>query len=99
MCKMEKTLARALSKKMEIGKSSNICDLKYLIQDEFHNYYLTEYNVGSRILSAMEKIVESGYATSKAEFEPVYLPHQVGNKFNSRYNHQWRLVQYFTRTK
>ena len=79
---MEKTLARAIYKKMEIGKAYSTSDLSKLIGDdyykivpvEFHPHQLNGKPVNAIISEEMWKVVMSGFAkTHKGEETMAYV--------------------------
>lgn len=62
---MEKTMARAIYKKMEIGKEYTTYDLKRLIGDDYYEYIPVELqgkDVRKIIASEMWNVVNAGYA-------------------------------------
>lgn len=87
---MEKTLARAIYKKMEIGKEYTTSDLFNLIGDDYYKYISRDMQpfqtngkpVNAIISSEMWKVVNSGYATTKVCEEE--LPLVRGLKFGSK---------------
>lgn len=78
---MEKTLARAIYKLMEIGKEYTTSDLSNLIGDDYYKYIPADMHpfaengkpVNTIIYSEMWKVVKSGYATTKTEQQTLFL--------------------------
>ena len=76
---MEKTLARAIFKKMEIGRNYSTSDLRSLIGDSYYDYIPVNMHPGqpngkpvnSVISDAMWNVVECGYATTCKASESV----------------------------
>lgn len=67
---MEKTMARAIYKRMELGRpytSMQLCDL---LGDEYYSYIPVELqgkDVRKVVAAEMWKVVKAGYATTRAE--------------------------------
>ena len=78
---MEKTLARAIYKMMEVGKEYTTSDLSRLIGDDYYKYIpedMQPFHTNGRpvnyiISSEMRKVVKSGYATTRTEQQTLLL--------------------------
>ena len=78
---MEKTLARAIYKMMEVGKEYTSSDLSRLIGDDYYKYIPEDMQpfqangrpVNDIIASEMWKVVKTGYATTRTEQQTLLL--------------------------
>lgn len=78
---MEKTLARAIYKMMEVGKEYTTSDLSRLIGDDYYKYIPEDMQpfqangkpVNCIIASEMWKVVKTGYATTRTEQQTLLL--------------------------
>jgi hypothetical protein len=76
---MEKTLARAIFKKMEIGKEYTTRDLVRLIDDDYYGYIPVDQHPGQPngkpcsvvVSSEMWKVVNSGFAKTYTNEETL----------------------------
>ena len=103
---MEKTLAREIYKKMELGKEYTTSDLLRLVGDdyyrivpvEFHPYQTNGKSALKVVSEEMWKVVKSGFAkTHKAE---ETLGNVRGLKFGSKITSYTNYsVRYWIRTK
>lgn len=85
---MEKTMARAIYKRMEVGKQYTTRNLFRLLSEaEYYSYIPTEMqgkDVRKIISSEMWKTVEAGYVKTFTEQES--LPNVRGLRFDARPN-------------
>lgn len=82
---MEKTLAREIYKRMEIGKPYTTSELFDLVEDTYYNYIPAELqgkDVRKVISNEMWKIVKTGYAETYIEKEA--LPNVRGLRYGVR---------------
>lgn len=98
---MEKTLARGIYRKMEIGRDYRTSELFDLIEDDYYKYISVEQQkiAVNRIISCeMWKIVNAGYAETRMEEEelPIVRGLRFGNKPKA-----WKIynIRYWTRVK
>ena len=103
---MEKTLARAIYKQMEIGTWYTSMELYNLLGDDYYKYIPTELqgkDVRKICAREMFKVVDAGFATTKIETETYHivrgLRHGVKNRDWSKVPTQTYTVRYFMRTK
>lgn len=71
---MEKTMARAIYKLMEIGEPYTTLDLSRLLGDDYYKYIPVELqgkHVGKIISAEMWKVVKTGYARTYTEQETL----------------------------
>lgn len=71
---MEKTLARAIWRQMEIGKTYTTTELFKLIETEYYSYIPVELqgkNVNRIIANEMWKVVKAGYARTYTSKEKL----------------------------
>ena len=82
---MEKTLARAIYKQMEVGKEYTSSELRDLLGDEYYNYIPAELqgkDVRKIVSNEMWKVVNSGYAVTTKRNES--LANVRGLKYGSK---------------
>ena len=94
---MEKTMARAIYKKMAIGEWYTSYELYCLVEDD---YPPTGKDVRKVVASEMWKVVNAGYADTKLENETYYLTR--GFRFGtpkSKLPTQTYTVRYWRRIK
>lgn len=103
---MEKTMARAIYKKMEINKQYTTSELFDLIEKDYYKYTSIKNHPGQekgmpvnkKIANEMWKIVKAGYATTfkKSETYPLIRGIKFGEKpkYFKTYD-----VRYWIRTK
>lgn len=103
---MEKTLARAIYKKMEIGTWYKSMELFKLVEDDYYKYIPTELqgkDVRKICAGEMFKVVDAGFAQTKIETETHHivrgLRHGVKNRDWSKVPTQTYTVRYFARIK
>lgn len=103
---MEKTMARAIYKQMEIGKAYTTTELFELIEDDYYKYIPTWLQPGQPngkpvnavVSSQMWKVVNAGYAYTYTE--EVSLPLVKGLKHGTTPTcFQKYTMRYWVRTK
>lgn len=97
----EATMARAIYKRMEIGKAYTSSELFDLLGDEYYGYIpvaLQGKDVRKIVAAEMWKVVNAGYA--KTEVKEETLPIVRGIRYGSKPNSfQTYSVRYWTRIK
>lgn len=98
---MEKTMARAIYKLMEVGKSYTTSELYELIGDDYYKYIPVEMHgkdVRKIVSAEMWKCVETGYARTYTEQEtlPILRGVRFGNKPTAAQTYTFR---YWVRLK
>lgn len=89
---MEKTMARAIYKAMEIGKSYTSCELRDLLGDDYYKYIpvdLQGKDVRKIVASEMWKVVNAGFAKTEVKEETYHMVR--GLKYNCP-NRDWSKV-------
>ena len=94
---MEKTLARAIYKKMNVGEKYNHYQLEGLIKEDFQKYRLNRYNATKCIEAAMQDVVDAGYAKYEEEYR--YVPGWYSGGYVGHATSQIRQIRYYTRLK
>lgn len=99
---MEKTMARAIFKAMEIGKPYTSMELFKLIENVYYNYIPVELHgkdVRKIVASEMWTVVKAGYAKTEIHEEEMAIVR--GRKFGSKapYATKTYTVRYWTRVK
>ena len=97
----EATVARAIYKRMEIGKAYTSHELFNLLGDEYYAYIPVELqgkDVRKIVAAEMWKVVKTGYA--KTEVKEETLPVVRGIRYGSKpTSYQTYTVRYWTRIK
>lgn len=73
---MEKTMARAIYKRMEIGKAYTTYELYKLLDDDYYKYIPVEMqgkDVRKIVAAEMWKVVNAGYASTYVKSEDLKL--------------------------
>lgn len=73
---MEKTMARAIYKKMEIGKAYTTTQLRDLLGDDYYKYIPVELqgkDVRKIVAAEMWKVVNTGYAQTWLDTEKLAM--------------------------
>ena len=100
---MEKTLARAIYKQMEVGRPYATRELFDLIgEDAYYKHIPVELqgkDVRKIISAEMWKVVEAGYATTYTEKETLELVGGIRFGSTKPYPTQTYTFRYWTRTK
>lgn len=99
---MEKTMARAIYKLMEIGKPYSTTDLFNLLDDDYYKYIPVEMqgkDVRKIVSSEMWKVVNSGYARTYTEQETLELVRGIRFGSNRHGDAQTYTFRYWERTK
>ena len=103
---MEKTMARAIYKKMEIGKAYTTSELFDLVGDDYYKYIPTRMQPGqvdgrpvnAAVSKEMWKVVNTGYAKTYTKVER--LPLVRGLKYGATPTcFQEYTMRYWVRTK
>lgn len=103
---MEKTLARAIYKAMEIGKPYTTSELFRLVGDDYFKYVPVDMHpfqangkpVNTIISNEMWKVVRTGYAKTYKQDESLAI--LAGVKFGSKSkSYQTYTMRYWVRTK
>ena len=102
---MEKTMARTIYKRMELGKSYKTYELfKLLSEEEYYGFIPVELqgkDVGKVVAAEMWKVVNAGYATTSVGEETYHIVRgcRYGKTDWSKVPTQTYSCRYWVRTK
>lgn len=103
---MEKTMARAIYKAMEIGKAYTSSELFDLLGDDYYKYIpvcLQGKDVRKIVASEMWKVVNTGFAKTEVKEETYHmirgLRYKCRNRDWSKVSTKTYAVRYWTRIK
>lgn len=97
----EKTMARAIYKRMEIGEAYTSMQLRDLLGDEYYGYIPVELHgkdVRKIVASEMWKVVKAGYAKTEVKEETYPIVRGI-RKGSMPTAYQTYTVRYWTRIK